>query len=939
MPANLTVAVAGYEVLEKLGEGGMGIVYKARDVKLNRLVALKMVQGVGTVAQRSLIRFLAEAESVAAIQHPNVVRVYEYGETDGRPYMSLEYCPGGTLAEHLRNGRLEARKAAGILSRIAAGVGAAHELGTIHRDVKPGNVLFDLAGEPKIADFGLAKRITGLELTRTREVMGTPFYMAPEQAGGANKFVGPPADVWALGVMLYELLAGTRPFDAESTEEILARVILTTPAPLQQMVPGLPRDLELICRKCLEKNPADRYPSANELADDLNRFVAGEPISVRPAGLVERLYKWVRRKPILAAVYGLTGLLVVLIGLIVGAVWLWRDAEQRGAQAEQNRQQAESLRDHEANQRIQELLQSVSASEGEALERFRTGRFGEARKTLDDVLARLPDEARLSQRRIAIRTRRNQASHLEHFYAHADRAWYIVGDEDLDWQPVLMASRRALQELGILTQDGAFANNEWWRDLPDADLGDEQQGRLRGEIYQQILLIALVHIREGAVPLLSPKSTDQVKRNVADHFRRSLTYVNQARAWERSQQLSPTRSILLTKKAIGALASLAGDKETSGRAAETEAAISQRQSMPDQVTSAELFFDGILHFFLSTFEDNAVKLAMEFYLKLDGTNAKPRAAENLRRAAILEPKRFWHQMMAGWSLLNNEDFVGAELAFTDAIRIRDRDPRGYLFRATTLVQRATQKTGKSPRLPDDVRKKFIALGRSDLARARELDPLIPDVHWLGGKIHSMLNEKSEAIEAYARYMEIEDRRLPGRLVRGNYLNDVDRYLKDLLATDPTEPNALAARALLQLRRLDSPGAFTAAEKSLNHPRGLAVRGTVLMQRGDWRAALVDFDAAIRTMPQNYLAAIGRGLAYEAGADLGKSLSAYDTTLGGPAGASATAKWQQAEAHHGRFRVLTRLNRTAEAQLSLQRAREIDVNAVIYLETNSPVPLR
>ena len=213
-PAAATPTVPGYDLLEPLGEGGMGVVWKARQVKLNRLVALKMVLGEQRAGSKELIRFLAEAEAVAAVKHPHVVQVYEYGEADGRPFLAMEYLPGGSLADRLkRTGRLDPKAAAELVATLAGAVQAAHDLGIVHRDLKPGNVLYDEHGQPKVTDFGLAKRAGGSDLTATQAVMGTPAYMAPEQARGETKFVGPQADVYSLGVILYECLTGTRPFD------------------------------------------------------------------------------------------------------------------------------------------------------------------------------------------------------------------------------------------------------------------------------------------------------------------------------------------------------------------------------------------------------------------------------------------------------------------------------------------------------------------------------------------------------------------------------------------------------------------------------------------------------------------------------------------------------------------------------------------------------
>ncbi|MCE9567355.1 MAG: protein kinase [Planctomycetes bacterium] len=305
--------IPGYEIIGELGRGGMGVVYQARHLRLNRTVALKMVRGAGAHDPRAVARFLIEAEAMAAIRHPHVVQVYESGEHDHSPYLVLEYLSGGALSERLTDGqRLQPLAAAKLLGQTARGIAAAHSLGIVHRDLKPGNILLDADGLPKVTDFGLAKRAAS-DLTATQAIMGTPAYMAPEQADGRTKFVGPAADVWSLGVILYECLVGTRPFVAPDAREILAKILTSEPTPFPRTLRELPQELELICRKCLEKEPADRYPTAEELADDLERFQAGKPISVRPIGLVTRTARWVRRNPVVASLV----VFVVLTLLVV----------------------------------------------------------------------------------------------------------------------------------------------------------------------------------------------------------------------------------------------------------------------------------------------------------------------------------------------------------------------------------------------------------------------------------------------------------------------------------------------------------------------------------------------------------------------------------------------------------------------------------------------
>jgi serine/threonine-protein kinase len=289
-------APPGYELLGELGRGGMGVVYRARQVGLNRLVALKMILSGGHAGPRERARFKAEAEAVARLSHPNIVSVYEVGEHQGRPFLALELVAGGSLAQHLQGKPLQARRAAELVAALARGARAAHEAGVVHRDLKPANVLMGVSvgAAPKIADFGLAKRLDEPGATRTGDVMGTPSYMAPEQAAGRWREVGPHTDVYALGAILYECLTGRPPFLGATVIETIDQVLTQAPAPPSLLLPKVPRELEVICLKCLHKEPAGRYASAQALADDLERFLAGEPIQARASGMFEQLVRALR---------------------------------------------------------------------------------------------------------------------------------------------------------------------------------------------------------------------------------------------------------------------------------------------------------------------------------------------------------------------------------------------------------------------------------------------------------------------------------------------------------------------------------------------------------------------------------------------------------------------------------------------------------------------
>jgi serine/threonine-protein kinase len=288
--------VPGYEIVGVLGRGGMGVVYQARQVGLNRLVALKMVLAGVHAGPEDLARFRLEAEAVAKLQHSNIVQIYEVGEADGRPYLSLEFVGGGSLTQKINGTPLPVRRAAQLVETLARAMHAAHQRGIVHRDLKPANILLTDEGTPKITDFGLAKRLdveTGH--TRSGAILGTPSYMAPEQAGGRGKEVGPASDVYALGAILYELLTGRPPFKAETPLDTVMQVMEREPAPPRLLNAAVDRDLEAICLKCLEKDQRHRYESALALAEDLTRYQCGESISIPSFNVLDRLARTLDR--------------------------------------------------------------------------------------------------------------------------------------------------------------------------------------------------------------------------------------------------------------------------------------------------------------------------------------------------------------------------------------------------------------------------------------------------------------------------------------------------------------------------------------------------------------------------------------------------------------------------------------------------------------------
>ncbi len=318
-PASVpSITIPGYEVLRELGRGGMGVVYLARQAGVGRLTAIKMLLAGEHATASDRARFEAEVEAVGRLKHPNLVQVFEVGEHEGRPYFSMEYLEGGSLEDKIDSQPLTPRQAAALAEVLARAIHVAHQNGVIHRDLKPGNVMLTADGIPKIGDFGLAKRTNAIAgPTRSLHVLGTPNYMAPEQAKGQSRHADASADVYALGAILYQLLTGRPPFLGEGAMDVLRQVVEDDPVPPGRLKLIVPPDLDSICLKCLSKKPADRYSSAAALADDLARFLADEPTIARPIGLFQRLAKWARRRPTQAGLVGVIAF-VILAALAAG---------------------------------------------------------------------------------------------------------------------------------------------------------------------------------------------------------------------------------------------------------------------------------------------------------------------------------------------------------------------------------------------------------------------------------------------------------------------------------------------------------------------------------------------------------------------------------------------------------------------------------------------
>jgi tetratricopeptide (TPR) repeat protein len=395
--------IGPYEIRREIGSGGMGSVYLAVRVDdYHQQVALKVMRA-GLATDELLQRFRTERQVLAGLNHPHIARLLDGGTAeDGLLYFVMEYIEGRPIDRHCNDQALSARDRARLLLPVCAAVEYAHRHTVVHRDLKPGNVLVTADGSPKVLDFGLAKRLAPEPAagdraggrTETGVILGTPGYMAPEQAGGKSGETGPAADVWALGAILYELLTGRPPFRADTPLDTLMQVLREEPVPPSRLHPKLPRDLETVCLKCLQKEPHKRYPSARALGDDLQRFLDGVPIQARPVGAVARLYRWGRRNPKVAVLSAL--LLLALVSGFVTVTWLWRVAEARGEEAKRQRDRAEK-NFNRVFSAIEESLTQVSKSkelQTEDLLPFRRKLLDAARRHFDQFVRELGDNPR-----------------------------------------------------------------------------------------------------------------------------------------------------------------------------------------------------------------------------------------------------------------------------------------------------------------------------------------------------------------------------------------------------------------------------------------------------------------------------------------------------------------------------------------------------------------
>jgi tetratricopeptide (TPR) repeat protein len=670
--------IAGYDLLERLGEGGMGVVYKARHRGLNRLVALKMIRGGSQARAEHFSRFRVEAEAVARLRHPNIIQIYDIGEAGGLPFVALELLEGGSLDDRLAGTPQPGRETAELMITLAWAVHVAHQAGIVHRDLKPSNVLYTSDGILKVTDFGLAKRIDSDEgQTESGQIMGSPSYMAPEQALGHSRDVGPAADVYALGAILYDMLTGRPPFKGETPMETIRQVIDDDPVPPSRLVPKVARDVETICLKCLHKEPSRRYESARALADDLTRYLRGEPIKARPIPFWVRGAKWARRRPVAA------GLLALGVASSLGAIGTgltyvrheqsrsdWALQQQiAGGRAVDRARKAETLESlGESKVELSALRERIRAEPVRL--RDLASQVEETWKLIEDRIAKLEaQEAGLSRERtekLRVQADRDRAQRLHDLRTLVlYHETHFTGLGLADNQDAIRRGSRAGLDLFAASGSG----DSWMLGTLPSSLSPSVQAEIVEGCYELLLILA------AAEP-------------------------NPAQGLRRLDQAARLRPLSTTAYHLRRAACLAAAGQ--GPAAEQE----RRRAQALQPTTA---FDHFL-------------IGREDYRRGDLRSA----LQHFNGALQLQPDHFWAQCLSALCLLQILEPIQARTRLTACLQ-RERDSAWlYLLRgfasnqiAGTLLSLAAGSPARERRYRDQVNLQFDE-AESDYARAQVL---------------------------------------------------------------------------------------------------------------------------------------------------------------------------------------------------------------------------
>jgi tetratricopeptide (TPR) repeat protein len=825
-------APVGYQILGVLGHGGMGVVYQARQTALNRLVALKMLLAGAHASPLQLARFRTEAEAVARLQHPNIVQIYEVGLLAGLPYFSLEFVDGGSLEKKLAGKPLPIREAAKLIRTLAGAMHYAHQHGIIHRDLKPANVLLSADGTPKVTDFGLAKKLDAAEAshTRTGTLMGTPSYMAPEQARGGSKEVGPLADVYALGAVFYELLTGRPPFQAATILDTLDQVQHQEPVPPTRLQPKVPRDLETICLKCLQKEPAKRYADAQALADDLTRFLEDRPIRARPVGRTERLVRWCRKNPRTAALNTAVVLLLLALTAVTAVVGL------------------RASRDREAIAKAREVVRGQLDEARGALAR---GDVKRAQVLLGVSDPALESGAALADLRGERDVLRAQAALYEEFKKRVDAARYAAlfgtrsqGSDGRSLNPK-EAQRRSLEGQRRLCQEAIR-------------LVDEIEGRtgLAAEGMPALDSIRETLWREDVFEVFLIAAWIEWKRDDLQNDPAAEKAVGlQNLAWlDRAEKYLPGTLILAKRRAVYRKAS--GLAETPEMDQRTKGAAS----------AVDHFWSGVD----ARFAGESAK-----------TPGDAKEAQKQFRAAVTEyaallqmrPDHFWGYFEWATCQLRLGNAADALIGFTVCTNLKPDAAWPYYNRGTINFQR----------------QQFdLAIG--DFDKAVEHDPLYAEAYHQRGLCHAALKQARQAVEDYSRAIAARPDYYLAYFNRGAanlLLKDFAPALEDFRRAASLDPRDFLSHYLIgviYLGQRDYDKALAALEQAmavrLDFNEAYLARAQIRLRKGQKEEALADVNFVLKRVPPakkpevlndraDVLTALGR--LEEAAADLQESI--------------------------------------------------------------------
>ncbi len=638
--------IPGYDILGELGRGGMGVVYRAKQRGLGRMVALKMILGGANVNPEDVARFELEARAVGSMTHPNIVQVYEVSEFNGAPFFSLEFVDGGPLDTKLKSEPQPGNWCAQMMLQLSRGMAYAHSKQIIHRDLKPANVLITKDGVGKIADFGLAKKMDADDgKTRAGSIMGTPSYMPPEQAGGETDVIGPLADIYSLGAMFYEFLTGRPPFRGATLLETLEHVRTREPVAPSALVPNIPHDLETICLKCLEKDMAKRYPTADELADDIERFIKGEPILAKPVTLVTKAFKWAKRNQAKAALIAVSavGAVTMLLGSVVFSIWINNEkirADKNHTLAMKNRDELDAQTKAEL-ERIESLRNSAQPALLAAKTLFDEQKFEQAKDELTSIIAKIEKEPSLSEittpaKELLLKTdaRIKAVADVASFAKHYDEALFqssdVLGDRKIGREKSLEEASKALALLKInYKEDKTFELK-----LPD-HLSIQEKKLLTEEALELSLIIA----RRNSMTL-----PDVTPEELKARTEESLIILEKTLGFTKASHI-----FYLIKASL---------HQQLGQVSEAQADLEKSKSIQPE-RAVEFFFLG-----LTEFNRNQYVTAQNFFEK----------------ALRTDPDLFWANFFTAVCHARLDQWAPARAAITSCLAVRPNLGAAYLVR-------------------------------------------------------------------------------------------------------------------------------------------------------------------------------------------------------------------------------------------------------------------